>query len=300
MTAAAQRLSVTQSAVSQLIRQLEATLEVTLFDRDCRPMVVTAAGERLQELAGELIKQAELLPRLVQKNAHKPLGAIRLGLVDSFAAALGAELIYALESRAQSVTAWSGLSPLLTDSLANRQLDLVITTDLMKDHEDYESTYLFRDPFILIVPANQSVRATQVDLHDLAANLPLIRYSIRSTIGLQVNRHLRRIGIDAPMRYEFDATYPLLKMVESGLGWAISTPICLLGSNFKQGAYHVLPLPGTPLFRNFQVTVHRGRLGTLAETIQQIVPRLLHMHHMDRLGEIAPWLTLNDFEISDS
>lgn len=297
MTAAAQRMNVTQSAVSQLIRQLEADLEVTLFDRDCRPMAVTPAGERLRQAASELIKQAEQLPDLVRGNTHKPLSSIRLGFVDSFASALGAELINALENRAHSVSAWSGLTPSLTESLTQRQVDLIVTTDPMENQEDYESIYLFRDPFVLVLPPDTELHRAPADLHSLAKQLPLIRYSARSTIGQQVARHLRRLEVNAPIRYEFDATFPLLKMVQAGLGWAISTPLCLLGGNVEKDGFYVVPLPGPPLFRSFQVSSRRGRLGKLPETVAEIVPSLLRSHHLSRLTQMAPWLSTRDFDL---
>ena len=77
--------------------------------------------------------------------------------------------------------------------------------------------------------------------------LSLIRYSQRSVIGQQIERYLRHIGVQAPHRYAFDATDPLLSLVASGLGWALSTPLCLWQSRQYLDAVTVVPLPPTRL-----------------------------------------------------
>src|SRR6186713_2668829 len=58
MTAAAKRLGLTQSAVSQSIRQLEDNLGSVLLDRAQRPLRLTAAGMVLQRHAVSLVEDA--------------------------------------------------------------------------------------------------------------------------------------------------------------------------------------------------------------------------------------------------
>ena len=61
MTTAARRLQLTQSAVSQSIRQLEDDLGSVLFDRAKRPLKLTAAGTILQRHAAPLVEDAATL-----------------------------------------------------------------------------------------------------------------------------------------------------------------------------------------------------------------------------------------------
>ncbi|HVC63370.1 MAG TPA: LysR family transcriptional regulator [Acetobacteraceae bacterium] len=60
-SAAARRLGRVQSAISQSVQSLEATLRVTLFDRTARPPLLTEAGHVLLDDARHLLRGAETL-----------------------------------------------------------------------------------------------------------------------------------------------------------------------------------------------------------------------------------------------
>ena len=77
MTAAALRLHVTQSALSHQLRDIESRLEVKLFDRMGRRMVLTPAGARVRESARAILQDlvsAELEIRRLTNDG----GTIRL------------------------------------------------------------------------------------------------------------------------------------------------------------------------------------------------------------------------------
>ena len=58
MTAAAHTLHISQSAVSQYVRQLENELQQNLLDRSVRPIRVNAAGALLRKQAVKLLVDA--------------------------------------------------------------------------------------------------------------------------------------------------------------------------------------------------------------------------------------------------
>src|SRR5690606_29451348 len=87
---------------------------------------------------------------------------------------------------------------------------------------------ILSEPFLLLLPKNLEATSEQLELKFLATAHPLIRFSARSQIGTQIERHLRRLGIKAARLLEVDATDTLVAMVSAGLGWAIATPLCLL------------------------------------------------------------------------
>lgn len=75
---AAERLSLTQSALSQQIVQLELQLGVRLLTRDRRGVSLTPSGRRLLEGARELLHEAEELER--QTRAAAGVGEPRMAL----------------------------------------------------------------------------------------------------------------------------------------------------------------------------------------------------------------------------
>lgn len=65
VSAAADCLHISQPSLSNAIKELEAEFNVLLFYRQHRGMVLTPAGEMLQRLSGELLKQAEELEKIM-------------------------------------------------------------------------------------------------------------------------------------------------------------------------------------------------------------------------------------------
>lgn len=59
LTAAAERLHLTQSALSHQVKELEDRLGLALVDRSARPLRPTQAGRRLLELAGRVLPQVD-------------------------------------------------------------------------------------------------------------------------------------------------------------------------------------------------------------------------------------------------
>lgn len=77
-TRAAARLGVSQSALSQTIRGLEARLGIRLFARTTRRVSPTEAGERLLGLVGPAMKEIGAGLAQIREMRDKPAGTIRL------------------------------------------------------------------------------------------------------------------------------------------------------------------------------------------------------------------------------
>src|SRR3546814_13484054 len=73
MTASAQQLRITQSAVSQTITRLEQGVGTPLFDRSLRPLGITPAGRALYERARDLLAAARKLIDGVREGAQPPI-----------------------------------------------------------------------------------------------------------------------------------------------------------------------------------------------------------------------------------
>jgi DNA-binding transcriptional LysR family regulator len=77
-TKAAAKLGVSQSALSQTIRQLEARLGVRLLTRTTRSVSPTEAGERLMRTVGPRFEEIEAELATVRELREKPAGTIRI------------------------------------------------------------------------------------------------------------------------------------------------------------------------------------------------------------------------------
>lgn len=278
VSAAAQRLGVAQATVSQHIRQLETLYTTELLDRSTRPARTTVSGQRLTEHAGRLLQLANEMSEGMRHFSRAKRPIARIGCVDSFAATIGPHLVRALSGRMHKVRLLSGLSPALIHQFQNNQLDVVVATGDMANEALVNRRELLSEQFVVILPPDQ-VPERLGTLSDIAQELQFMHYSARSVIGLSIARYLRVTDPGIERSFEFDATDPLLALVGAGLGFAITTPLCLWQSRHLAQGVKVLPLRAFqrggkpyPVFsRSLYMAYREGELGSLPEVIQDIV-----------------------------
>jgi DNA-binding transcriptional LysR family regulator len=87
-TRAAARLGVSQSALSQTVRGLEARLGIRLLNRTTRSVSPTAAGERLLRSLAPRLKEIDAEVAAVSELREKPAGTIRLTSTENAAEAV--------------------------------------------------------------------------------------------------------------------------------------------------------------------------------------------------------------------
>lgn len=296
VSVAAARLAVAQATVSQHIRQLETLYATELLDRSTRPARTTASGQRLTEHAGRLLQLASEMSEGMRDFSRAKRPIVRIGCVDSFAATIGPDLVRALSGKMHKVRLLSGLSPALINQFQNKQLDVVVATGDMANEALVNQCELLSEQFVVILPADQ-VPERLGTLSDIAHQLQFMHYSARSVIGLSISRYLRATDPGIERSFEFDATDPLLALVGAGLGFAITTPLCLWQSRHLAQSVKVLPLsafrragkPYPPFSRSLYLASREGELGSLPGNIQNIVEvaardlkrQILHTLHLD-------------------
>jgi len=287
MTTAAQTLGMTQSAVSQAVQHLEDELGTVLIDRARRPLRLTAAGSILARRAGRIVEETHLLPAAVREATNVP--EIRVGLIDSFAGTVGPHLIRAFADRVSSITLWAGLTPPIVQALLNRQVDVVVASEEIEDVDALRRHSLLREPFLLALP-RRSRDAERWPLRDLAERMPLVRYSARSSIGAQIDRHLRRLGVTAARRLELDSSDTLFAMVAAGVGWAITTPLCVLHGRPDLAAVRLVRLPGPGFTRQLTMIARDGEYEALVDRLADAARTALRDTCIPAIRRIIPWL----------
>lgn len=293
MSAAGDRLKLTQSAVSQATKRAEQQIGATLIYREKRPLVPTDAGRVLVARMRELSHHVERTIEEIRAAAAKPERLdLRLGMIDTFASTVGPHLVRELMEGAMTLrlSAFSGLAPAHSEALARHAIDAVVTSDMMDGMDDLERFPLFREPFILVVPQKLAAKVTNKSLPELLSQHRLVRYSARSHTGMQIERHLRRLSLDHPQALSFDTSDSLLAMVASGMGIAITTPLCLLQGGLHRSGLEVLPLPRPGFSRELFLITRRGEISGLAPRIAQAARNQMRRHTLPQIAAQIPWL----------
>jgi DNA-binding transcriptional LysR family regulator len=103
ITRAAERLHISQPALSAAIKQLEAQLGVALLDRSDRVLGVTPAGETLLAEGRGLLREADRVAEAVRSRDRSAVGRLRIGLTPTARHGLGPQLLAACAERAAGV-----------------------------------------------------------------------------------------------------------------------------------------------------------------------------------------------------
>lgn len=289
-TLAAERLGRTQSAVSQAIRQLEEDLGVVLIDRVTRPMALTPSGAILREHAHRLIQDAETLTTTVRGYNGAKLQEMRIGLVDSFAAAVGPALMKVLLDHAAGLTVWSGLTSSLAEAFLQRKIDMLIANDSLDDVDGLDRYELMAEYYLLLAPAAVAIDGTDASLAALARNHPMIRYRTQSFIGGQIERQLHRRNTHPTRRVSVDTSNSLIAMVASGIGWTCTTPLCLLQGRSYLSRINIVPFPEPRFFRRLILISRSGEFADLPSRLARIASHILATEVLPELRSLEPWL----------
>jgi len=265
MSSAATVLGVSQPAVSHALAQLEQSLGLVLVDRSRRPLMLTSAGFYIANNAGPVIAMArQLKAQAIEASKHESV-YVRIGVIDSVANAIGPELIRWLLERTSGLSVQIGMAVDQEDALANRDVDLIISTNPLVDRKEFSHHFLYRENFVAIMcRANRC--STPATLQSLTASQAFIRYRHVSTLGIRVERILRYNAVDPPRKLEVDHAETLTLLVSQGLGWAITTPTCLLqtGERFID-AIDLVPIDRGNSMRSIFLVTRNGEFSTLAD-----------------------------------
>jgi DNA-binding transcriptional LysR family regulator len=289
MSGAARVLGLTQSAVSQTIAELEQRVHADLFDRNVRPLGLTVSGVLLRQRASALVADARQIAPLLRDVRRNKLPLIRVGLVDSFSRLLVPDLPNHLSRFADHVSFVSGLTSSHVDDLLGRKLDILLGVDEFEALDGLESWPLLEEPYVIIAPRDAPAPTTVGDLRELGRKLKFVRYHPRRKIGVSIERHLRRLGVELRRAYEYDTPFAVSATVAKGESWAITTPLCIFESGELVRNFVCLPLPG-PGFKRWLSLISRVReLARVPRETADFAIGRLNSELAPAIAEFAPW-----------
>ena len=290
MTLAARRLQMTQPNVSHAIKQLESAMGVALIDRQRRPLTATSAGHWLAGYATQILQEVQQIPIAIRHLDRGLALRLRIGLVDTLADPFVSVMVKRLHSSIHYLAISAGLASVLRRGLIEHSLDLIITNDPMDDVDGIVRHAVLTEPYVVVVPRALSIEAPNLDLGRLAKEVPLIRWSAQSHIGADIERQLRRMRVEIPRRFEFDAGSTILSMVASGIGWAVMTPLSIYEIKPMLSRLRMLTFPGPAFTRRLAPFARVGEIQTPAERIAIIARQILRDRYVPEMLKVAPWL----------
>ncbi|GAB1692174.1 LysR family transcriptional regulator [Krasilnikovia sp. M28-CT-15] len=235
--AAAQRLSVTESAVSASLAALHAEVGVTLFERSGRGLRLTEAGAVFAGYARRILGLLDESVAAARRGADAERGRLRIGAVTTAGEALIPGLLASFRQRYPQVevTLDIGVRDRVSALLADHRLDVVIGGRPGAG----QVTRATRANSVVLVAAPGPAP-------DLGAVTWLLREAGSGTRDATLAL-LRRIGIDPPL-LTLGSVGAVVSSAALGLGVTLVSTDAV-EHHLRTGTLHRVPAPGTPLSR---------------------------------------------------
>jgi DNA-binding transcriptional LysR family regulator len=221
LTRAAQKLFASPPSVSAHIKSLEEELNVILFTRTPKGMILTSAGQALSEKARGIIDAAQDLRNTAQTLRDEPAGHLKFGLnippeglrISSLVECMGA---FYPKISIEFVSSSTGL---IGEALSNETLDVGCiygksTSNLITTH------HLITDELVIAAPSLWAEKINNATWEDLS-RMPWIRDTHYCPFQDLADDLFKRRGlaINQVMSTNDDATR--LELVKGGAGMSI-------------------------------------------------------------------------------
>ena len=178
MGKAAQRLNLTQPAISRSVAQLERALGVRLLDRDRQGIRPTQYGRALVECGIAVFDDLHQGVKKIEFLADPAAGDIRFGCNPFLAASFGAAVVNRLARRHQGIVfhALAAQSEIIHRALVERDVDFLIAQKIRPfTEEQLEFETLYVDNYVVMAGANNPwVRRRKIELSELVGEAWLL------------------------------------------------------------------------------------------------------------------------------
>lgn len=262
VTRAADRLNVTQSAVSHHLREIEHQLGTPVFVRSGRRMVPTAAGRLIVDAAGDVLAAIDKVESKIEQLKRQAGGELRVcthcytGY--SWLPAIVAGLRRRYPSFSLQVVPEYTVDPI--QALLDARLDMAIMNDESDDRR-LRHRELFEDEHVAVVPLSHPwSRRPFVTLAELAAE-PLYLFSRSIDNSFIVRKVLRPAGLVPAHAIHLQLSEGIVEMVKAGLGTTV-LPKWSIAPALAAGGIKAVRITRDGVFRKWYAVT----IGTVAPT----------------------------------
>lgn len=214
---AAERLNVSQPALSRRIARLESELEVDLFRRIGKRLELTAAGQLTYEFALELRRfHGNFLQKLnAFKSSEAPIATIGASLT-TLQTTLP-DLITTMTEKHPNleIRAITGKSHEITTLVKERKVDFGIIASSAADDAAITSLPLFDDHLILVLPRTHFImERPQLNINELHG-LPMILFAPGTWYRTLTDELFRKHQLKPDVRMEIDSFEAIIRLLSA-------------------------------------------------------------------------------------
>ena len=255
-SAAAERLHLSQPAVSLQVRQLERSLKAPLIERVGRTAKPTAAGAALLAHARQVNAAVDLAVDAVAHQASGAAGRIRLGTGATACIFLLPPILRELRRSlpALEITVTTGNTPEIAKAVEDNVIDIGLVT-MPLSGRSFEIIPVLKDEFVLIAPRDMPLPA-RITPAVLAAK-PVVLFEPGGNTRRIADQWLTRGGVSLKPLMSLGSVEAIKEMVRAGLGCAILPGMAVSGAAKPRDL--IVRSLSPRLYRRLAVVVRRDK-----------------------------------------
>lgn len=248
-TAAAERLHISQSAVSRQVKLLEEELGALLFHRTGRGVTLTREGELLLTAANRIAVEMQDVVSQISETKELQRGLLSIGGGMTVCLYILPKLLRKFRAQYKEVDlrVTTGTTETVLRLLRNREIELALLT-LPIVAPDLEIIPVLKEEMVLVTAGKHALtRERTVDPRALA-RYPLILFERGSNTRKVVDELLLREGVPSNVIMETENVEIIKTMVASNLGVSI-LPYAAIAPDMRSGRFAWARLRGGRIYR---------------------------------------------------
>lgn len=222
ITKAAEKLSISQPALSRSISRLENELGVQLFDRKGRNIYLNRYGKMFLNRVEKSIRQIEIGKQEIWNEIHPDTGTISLSFLPSLGISVLPDILSSFQKKHPNVKfqLTQASNQQVLGQLKSRKVDLALTS---LQHEDKEVVYqpLITEELFLVVSIDHPL-ASNDEIHlEMVKHEPFISFKDVNVLQIIINDLCKKAGFSPDVVFEGEDIGTVAGLVGAKLGVSI-------------------------------------------------------------------------------
>ena len=223
VSGAAHQLSISQSSVTEAIKELEGDLGVQLFDRHARGLAITHKGQQFLRHATRILTDVSDAKRTLADDPGKKAGRLQLGVTSLVAGYVLSDVLsrYRRAYPETQVSAIEDNGEYLEHLLIGGELDVaVMVTSNLRDRMALQAEILEVSPYRLWLPISHRLSsADSISMADIAQE-PLIMLTV-DEIEENTGKLMSAFGARPNVAFRTRSVEAVRSLVATGAGIAL-------------------------------------------------------------------------------
>jgi len=247
-TRAGEALHLSQSTVSQHIKQLEESLGCPLFLRVGKRVMVSEAGKVLLQYAERIFRDLKNAEMAVRELSASKRGTVRFGVGPTTLTYRLPHVLAAYKQRFPEIEliVHAGTTEFLLQAMKSQTLDLAIVMQPALPAPGLAITPLGREEMVVVLNRDHTLaRKSALEPADLGS-LRFILYEKNTAMQNLIDHYFRLLGVAPKIIMEVEHNEAIKSLVGAGLGASI-LPLCAVA---QQAAHlRIVRIKDMPLTR---------------------------------------------------